>query len=147
MAKTIAVIMGAVFLLMGLAGFALPNLMGAHLSWVHNLIHLVSGAASLYIGLKGSLSAAKLFSLVFGFFYLGLGVVGYWLGMHSATNLPPEVAQGYNEHMFRMIPGYLELGSIDHLIHVVIGAVYIIGALLTRGNMTKYVEDEPMAQP
>jgi hypothetical protein len=147
MARTVAVIMGAVFLLIGLAGFVVPNMLGAHLSWVHNLIHLGSGAASLYLGFRGSLSAAKLFGLVFGVFYLLLGVVGYWLGMHRTTDLPAHVAEGYNQHMFRVIPGYLELGSMDHLIHVAIGAIYIIGALMTRRSMAKYLENDPMAQP
>jgi hypothetical protein len=147
MAKTVAVIMGIVFLLLGLSGFVLPNLLGTHLSWVHNLIHLASGAVSLYLGLRGTLAAAKLFCYGFGAFYLLLGVVGYWLGMTSTTDLPAHVAQGYNEHMFRLIPGYLELGSMDHLVHVVIGAVYLIGAIMTRRDMTKYMEDDPMSKP
>jgi|SRR5687768_10474759 len=145
MAKTVAVIMGAVFLLLGLAGFVLPNLLGTHLSLAHNIIHLVSGAASLYFGLKGTVAAAKLFSYLFGAFYLLLGVVGYWLGMTSTTELPAHVAGGYNEHMFRLIPGVLELGSMDHLVHVVIGAVYLLGAALTRGDLAKSVEDDPMS--
>lgn len=147
MARTVAVIMGAVFLLIGLAGWVLPNMLGAHLSWVHNVIHLVSGAASLYIGLRGSLGAAKLFGLGFGGFYLGLGVIGYWFGLTSETYLPPHVADGYNHRMFQVVRGHLELGSIDHLIHVAIGAIYMIGALMTPRNMTKYLEDDPMARP
>jgi hypothetical protein len=147
MARTVAVIIGVLFLLIGLTGFVFHNAFGTHLSWVHNVIHLVSGAASLYLGLKGSLPAVKLFSYLFGAFYLGLGVVGYWLGMVQSTHLPPHVADGYNEHMFRVIPGYLELGSVDHLLHFVIGAAYLIGAVMTRSNMTKYLEDEPMSRP
>ena len=54
MAKTISTILGIVFLLVGLLGFAAPNLMGMHLSTTHNLIHLVSGALALYFGLKGT---------------------------------------------------------------------------------------------
>ncbi len=52
--------------------------------------------------------------------------------MTSATTLPPSVAEGYNEHMFRIIPGVLELGSMDHLLHFIIGAVFLIAAALTR---------------
>ena len=147
MAKTIATIMGALFILLGLIGFVLPNLLGTHLSWPHNLIHLVSGAVSLYFGLAGTLAGAKIFDYLFGAFYLGLGVVGYWLGMVSNTELPPESAHGYNEHMFRMIPGYLELGSMDHLVHVLIGAIYLFGAVMTRRSIIKALEDEPLARP
>src|SRR5687767_12847220 len=79
MAKTIATILGIVFILVGLIGFAAPGLLGAHLSTAHNVIHLVSGAAALYLGLKGSLSAARMFCLVFGAVYLLLGVAGFLL--------------------------------------------------------------------
>ena len=32
------------FLLVGVLGFVMPELLGAHLSLVHNIIHLVTGA-------------------------------------------------------------------------------------------------------
>src|SRR5688500_17766718 len=80
MAKTIATILGIVFILVGLVGFAAPNLMGAHFSTAHNVIHLVSGAAALYLGLAGSLSAAKMFCLAFGAVYLLLGLAGFVIG-------------------------------------------------------------------
>ena len=147
MAKTVAVIMGAIFILIGLAGFVFDNLLGAHLTLTHNLIHLVSGAASLYFGLKGTNYAAKLFCFAFGFAYLGLAVVGYWFGFnHGETYLPdPAANHGLNENMFHMIPGFFELGTIDHVIHLAIGAVYIIGAALTRTrrNITEYLEGNP----
>ena len=120
MARTIAILIGVIFILVGLIGF-LPfarNLMGAHLSAAHNLIHLVSGAISLYIGLKGSLSAAKTFGLIFGAVYLLLGVAGFLLGTGD-------------DRMIIIVSGRLELGTMDHIIHVVIGGLYLIGALLT----------------
>jgi hypothetical protein len=145
MARTIAIIMGAAFILLGLIGFVSNNFLGTHLTLAHNLIHLVSGAAALYIGLKGSIQAAKLFGYGFGVVYLLLGVVGYWLGgMHRSSTLPLEAQSGgVNENMFRMIPGVLELGSMDHLLHVAIGLIFIIGAVFTRGNLTQYTEGNP----
>lgn len=136
MANFAATIMGVLFILLGAAGFFLNNLLGAHLSPMHNLIHLISGAASLYFGVKGSPYATKLFCLIFGFFYLSLAVVGYWFGYnHMETYLPNAVADhGYNQDMFHVIPGVFELGVADHLIHVVIGAIYIGAAVLTRTN-------------
>jgi hypothetical protein len=124
MAKTIATLLGVVFLLVGLIGFAVPDLMGAHLSPAHNVIHLVSGAISLYLGLKGSLSAAKTFGLAFGAVYLLLGVAGFALGTSSDGHAS----------LLRVIPGTLELGQMDHIIHVAIGGLYLIGALATKGD-------------
>jgi hypothetical protein len=145
MARTVAIILGAAFILLGLVGFISNNFLGAHLTTAHNIIHLVSGAAALYIGLRGSLQAAKLFGYAFGAVYLLLGVVGYWMGgMHNTTNLPASAQDNaVNENMFRMIPGVLELGTVDHLLHVLIGLVFIIGAVLTRGDMTRYTEGNP----
>ena len=80
MAKTLCKILGVIFLLVGIAGFAAPTLMGFHLTPAHNLVHLLSGAIALYLGFSGSLSAAKTFCLVFGVVYLGLGILGMVLG-------------------------------------------------------------------
>ena len=56
MAKTIATILGIGFLLVGILGFVAPGILGMHLSPAHNVVHLVTGAVSLFLGLKGSLS-------------------------------------------------------------------------------------------
>ena len=56
MAKTVATIMGVVFILAGLVGFVSNDLLGFHLTAFHNAgVHIVSGAVSLYFGLKGTL--------------------------------------------------------------------------------------------
>jgi hypothetical protein len=121
MAKTIATLVGIVFILVGIIGFFSMNFMGAHLTKGHNIIHLVSGVVSLYIGLKGSLSAAKTFGLVFGAVYLLLGVAGFLLGNPS------------DDRMLTLIDNRLFFGTMDHIIHIAIGAIYLIGALLTKG--------------
>jgi len=135
------------FILIGFSGFIFNNLLGAHLTLTHNLIHLVSGIASLYFGLKGSPSAARLFCFGFGVVYLGLAVIGYWFGYaHGATYLPDAaVDHAVNDNMFRMIPGVFELGTMDHIIHIIIGAVYLFGAVLTRTRRTaaEYLEGNP----
>ncbi len=122
MARTIAKLLGVVFLIVGIAGFGVPGLLGAHLSPAHNVIHLVSGAVSLYLGLKGSLSAVKTFGLVFGAVYLLLGIAGFALGT---------TADGHTA-MLRLIPNVLELGQTDHIIHIMIGGLYLAGALGTQ---------------
>lgn len=147
MANRIATIMGVLFILIGLAGFVFNNLVGAHLTLAHNLIHLVSGAVSLYIGLKGSPSAAKWFCYVFGVLYLSLAVIGGWLGSFNETTYLPkdQEAGGYNHDMFHMIPGVLELGVIDHVIHIAIAVIYLVGGALTRTkrNITEFLEGNP----
>jgi hypothetical protein len=121
MAKTIATLLGAVFILVGLLGFAMPNLLGAHFNTPHNLVHLVSGAAALYLGLAGSLSAARMFCLVFGAVYLLLGVVGFVMGTGD-------------DRMFH-VGEILHLGTMDHIIHLLMGAIFLIGGLMTRADV------------
>jgi hypothetical protein len=97
----------------------MPGLLGAHLTLAHNIIHLVSGAISLWLGLKGTPGAAKTFCLVFGAVYLLLGIVGFVIGTGS-------------DKMLELIPGQLMFGTMDHIIHVLLGAIYLVGGLATK---------------
>ena len=118
MANRVATILGVVFLLVGVLGFLMPHALGAHLSLVHNVIHLVSGAISLWLGLKGTASAARNFCIIFGAVYLLLGIAGFALGTGA-------------DRMFAVLPGQLELGTVDHVIHVALGAIYLAGGFMT----------------
>ena len=117
MAKTICKILGVVFLLVGVAGFGVPRLLGAHLDATHNVVHIVSGVIALYFAFAGTLSGAKTFCLVFGIVYLALGILGLALGA------PPE----------RMwMVGPLHFGTSDHAIHILLGVLFLAGGLFTK---------------
>ena len=122
MAKTIATILGVVFILVGICGFFAPNLLGTHLSTTHNLVHLISGAVSLYFGLAGTLSAARLFCIIFGIVYALLGVAGLALGTGDGRMLA--------------IDDLLMLGTADHGIHILLGVVFLVGGFLTKPVVT-----------
>ena len=118
MAKTLCKVLGVVFLLVGVAGFASANLMGFHLGAAHNLVHILSGVVALYLGFAGSLSAARMFCLIFGIVYLGLGILGLAMG---------------DPAMDRMLTlGPLELGTRDHGLHILLGVVFLAGGLFTK---------------
>ena len=120
MAKTVCKILGVIFLLVGVIGFVSPNLLNAHLSPIHNVIHIVSGAIALYFGFAGTLSGAKVFSLVFGIVYLALGILGLALGHPEAGD--PKM----------WMVGPLHLGQADHGIHILLGVIFLVGGLFTR---------------
>ena len=122
MAKTIATFLGVVFILVGLVGFAAPTLLGLHLSAAHNVVHIVSGAIALYLGLRGSLSVAKMFCLIFGVVYLLLGVVGF--------------AVGSGDDRMLEIGDLLHLGTMDHAVHVLLGLIFLVGGLMTKADAT-----------
>ena len=117
MAKTVCKILGVVFLLVGICGFAKADLLGAHLSPAHNGVHIVSGVIALYFGFAGSLSGAKAFALVFGVVYLALGILGMALGVAP-------------DHTWMVGP--LHLGQVDHGIHILLGVVFLAGGLFTK---------------
>lgn len=117
MAKTVCKLLGIVLVIVGIAGFVAPNLLGAHLMPVHNLVHLVSGAIALYFGFAGSAGAAKGFCLIFGIVYLLLGIAGWFMGIGP-------------EHLFHVGGEMLTLGKVDHIIHIVLGVVFLAGGLL-----------------
>jgi len=113
MAKTIAKILGVILLLVGVLGFThLLDSLGAHLSPAHNLVHIISGVISLYFGLAGSFGGAKAFCTIFGLVYLALGIIGLVKG--------------------DLVIGPLMLGKVDHGIHLIVGAAYLFGGLLSK---------------
>lgn len=119
MAKKICNILGLVFILLGVAGFFAPNLLGTHLGMAHNVIHLVTGAIALYLGMKGSEDAARTFCWVFGVVYLALGVLGFVLGAGD-------------DKMWTVLPDQLMLGTMDHAVHAVLGVVFLIGGFASK---------------
>jgi len=123
MANKVCTILGIGFLLVGILGFVAPTLLGAHLSLVHNVVHIVSGAVALWLGLKGTPSAAKTFCLVFGAVYLLLGIAGF-------------VAGSGDMRMLAILPGQLEIGTVDHVIHILLGAIFLVGGLSTKTAAT-----------
>ncbi|MFL6208115.1 MAG: DUF4383 domain-containing protein [Pyrinomonadaceae bacterium] len=123
MAKTIAKILGVVFILVGLAGFAMPTLLGTHLTMTHNLVHIISGAIALYFGFAGSLSGARLFCIIFGIVYALLGVCGFLLGTGPDRMFDKLAALG------------LHLGTMDHIVHILLGVLFLIGGFMTRADV------------
>ncbi len=134
MAKTICKILGIAFILIGILGFLAPGMMGFHLSLAHNLIHLVSGALALYFGFAGTLSGARAFCIAFGVVYGLLGVAGYALGTDRQHTLAGVPAHGSDSNLLQVIAGQLELASMDHGLHILLGIVFLIAGLLTKAN-------------
>jgi uncharacterized membrane protein HdeD (DUF308 family) len=102
---------GAFLVVVGLLGFAAPGFMGMHLSALHNILLIFSGVWAIYFALKATEAAARSFCLVLGAVYGLLGLAGF-------------VAGGPN-HTFTIIPGALVLGTMDHVVHLVLGTVFL----------------------
>jgi hypothetical protein len=123
MIKTVCLVLGAVLTLVGIIGFFAPHFLGAHLSMPHNIIHLATGLLAIYFGTRTELKA-KRFCQIFGVVYGLLGIVGFFMGPGIFTIAEMSGVQDGN--LWKLIPGALEFGTSDHVIHVVLGAVFAL---------------------
>jgi hypothetical protein len=130
MAKEMATVLGIGLVLVGMLGFVIPDLLGTHLSAVHSVVHIATGIVALWLGLWGSPSAAKAFCIAFGAVYVLLGIAGFALGAAGGPSIG--VPGPHDAHMLKVLPGMLEFGSVDHIIHVLLGALFIIGGVTTK---------------
>ncbi len=120
--RIVATVFGAVYLLVGLLGFAVTGgvgflategglLLGIFaVNPLHNIAHLLIGAALLVAGLA-NVRAAKTVNTVVGAAYLLLGVAGFFLVGTSANILALNVP----DH-------FLHLGSAVVLLAIGVGA-------------------------
>jgi hypothetical protein len=128
--RIVATIFGAVYILVGLLGFAVTGgvgfiategglLLGIFMvNPLHNIAHLLIGAALLIAGLS-SVSAAKGVNVTIGAVYLLLGIVGFFIA-ESALNI-------------------LALNTADHFLHLASALVLLgVGLGAERGVRTRH---------
>ena len=119
--KTIAMVFGIVFLLIGVLGFVPALTPGGALlglfmvNGVHSVIHLLFGVLGIAAALTG---ASVLYNRVGGVIYLVIGLLGF---------VPALVPNG-------MLLGLVMINLADNILHLVIGAVltYVGFALTAR---------------
>ena len=116
--STVALVFGAVYTLVGLAGFFVSRtfaatddntLLGFEVNHLHNIVHLLIGVA--LIGASRRTETARRLNLLIGGTYLALGVIG-WFIQDTALNI-------------------VALNEPDHLLHLASGAVLVGVALGT----------------
>lgn len=115
--RLVATIFGGVYVLVGLLGFAVTGGVGFiategglllgifEVNPLHNVAHLLIGAALLIAGLA-SVTAAKLVNSIVGAVYLLLGIVGFFL-VGTSLNI-------------------LALNTFDHFLHLA-SALVLLG--------------------
>lgn len=118
MAKIVCKIIGVALLLVGIVGFFLENLLGLHLTLIHNIVHLATSLVALYFGFAGSTRAAHSFCQVFGVVYLLVGLLGF-----IAPTVVVSLLMG---HQMTESPSLI----MDNLVHLLLGAVLMVIGLL-----------------
>lgn len=113
MVKTMAVLFGVVFLVVGILGFVPAvtkdqMLLGIfHVNAAHNAVHLLSGVVALICGMAG-IGASRLYFKIFGLVYAAVAVLGF---------LNPGDT---------MLLGLISNNTADTWLHVAIAAVSLI---------------------
>lgn len=123
--QKVCIIMGALFVLVGVAGIVMPGMLGMHLSMSHNLIHLVTGALALAMGYSDSSRKAYTFAVAFGAVYGLLGIIGFVVGQPGYPGVGHMEA---DQNLLRVIPNVLEFGTMDHGVHILLSSIFLFSA-------------------
>lgn len=118
MAKTVSKIIGIALLLVGIVGFFADNLLGLHLTPIHNIVHLATAFVALYFGFVGSSRAANSFCQVFGVVYLLVGLLGF-----IAPTVVVSLLMG---HSMDTAPSLI----MDNIVHLLLGVVFMVVGLI-----------------
>jgi cytochrome c oxidase assembly factor CtaG len=119
--RLVAYVLGAVFLLIGVLGFAVTTdvgfasregdtLLGFEVNPLHNIVHLLVGAV-LLLGATRGVAAARSANIAIGGTYLVVGLIGLFI-LDSSANI-------------------LALNSADNVLHLVSAAALLGAGLAT----------------
>ena len=120
--KTAAILIGLVFIAVGILGFVSNPIVGNshdaifHTDTVHNAVHIISGVLFLLVAMA-SPGSTGFFLKLFGIVYLGLGILG------AATIGDAE--------MIKLL-GFLQVNKSDNWLHIGLGLVIFLAGTLRR---------------
>ena len=136
MAKTLALIFGIVFVLVGLLGFVGNPLVGANALFeadtAHNLVHFALGLVLLAVALWASAQSAMWLKIV-GIIYLVVGALGLVLVSDMGSLL-----------------GIISINSADNWLHLVLGVILLASSYMAKGEAvsnTPVVSSMPPTAP
>ena len=121
-AKSIVLLIGFVFIAVGILGFVDNPIVGGsdnaifHADKVHNWVHIVSGILFVLVALAAPASASSVM-MGFGVVYLLIGIVGF-----AAVG-----ADGTGK-----ILGFLHVNGADNYLHVALGLLIFLAGIATR---------------
>lgn len=121
MSKTIAIVFGIVFVLVGLLGMFVPNpLVGAgalfDTNMAHDLVHLLFGVILLVVAFTAPMKSA-LWLKILGIVYLVIALLGFLMAP-----------------MGGMLLGLVETNDADHWLHIVLGVVLLLAGFMGKGK-------------
>jgi hypothetical protein len=121
-AKTAALAIGAIFILVGLLGFIDNPIIGDsdkaifHADTLHNWVHIISGVLFVLVALASPASASMVL-ILFGIVYTIIGIVGF-ISIGSGG--------------MGKVLGFLHVNGADNFLHVALGVIILFAGIATR---------------
>ena len=121
-ARTAALAIGIIFIVVGLLGFIDNPIIGSsdnamfHADTVHNLVHIVSGLLFVLIA-SAAPAYASTVMVIFGIVYLLIGILG----------LTSVGADGMAK-----VLGFLHVNAADNYLHIALGIIIALAGIITR---------------
>ncbi len=123
--QTVSIAVGSLMILIGLAGFLYPEFMGLHLSVMHSFVLSGGGAVAIWAATSNDSKKAYYTDLALGIFFALNAIAGFALG---EPGMPGVGYEGRDLLLVRYAPGFIELGTVDHIVHTFISIFFFTGA-------------------
>lgn len=124
--QTVSIAVGCVMIVIGLAGILNPEFMGLHLSAMHSLVLCAGGSLAIWAATTNDSRKAYYADLGLGIFFALNAIAGFILGS------PGDPGVGYgarDDLLLRIAPGFVELATLDHILHTVLAVFFFTGAV------------------
>ena len=121
-AKTAALAIGIIFIVVGLLGFIDNPIVGSsekaifHADTVHNMVHIISGLLFVLVAMAAPASASTVM-IIFGIVYLLIGILGI---------------TSVGENGMAKVLGFLHVNAADNYLHIALGIVIALAGMITR---------------
>lgn len=132
--QTVSIAVGCVMMVIGLAGILNPEFLGLHLSAMHSLVLCAGGSLAIWAATTNDSRKAYYADLGLGIFFALNAIAGFILGL---PGLPGVGYEAKDDLLLRIAPGFVELATLDHILHTFIALFFFTGALSWKRHHTK----------
>jgi uncharacterized protein DUF4383 len=122
MTKNVVMLLGIIFVLLGILGFFSENVLGIfHVNGTHNWVHLLSGVVAIVMSMRGE-DMARMYAKVFGVVYAIVTVLGFMSGN---------------------VLGLFPVNGADNFLHLVLAVVLLWAGFMKRHSSSTMMPPPP----
>lgn len=122
----ISFFVGAFLFILGLCGILFSGFAGLHMSSLYSIIISISGIIIFYYSYTNNPLNAFRACLGFALFFGLHALAGFTLGKPGVPSLGDSSADA---KLLVLVPGFQELGSVDHVLNAILGFALMGGAI------------------